>query len=41
MSTGPTKDVWWHDAVDGAGRNTAEAFDSEHPLFILYVRHHG
>jgi len=32
------KDVWWHDAVDGASpEHTAEAFDSEHPLFILYT----
>ena len=32
------KDVWWHEAVEGASpEHTAEAFDSEHPLFILYT----
>jgi len=32
------KDVWWHDAVDSASpQHTPEAFDSEHPLFILYT----
>ncbi|MCY7373359.1 MAG: acetate--CoA ligase, partial [Spirochaetaceae bacterium] len=32
------RDVWWHDAVDGASsQHEAEAFDSEHPLFILYT----
>ena len=32
------KDVWWHDAVDGASDvHEAQAFDSEHPLFILYT----
>jgi acetyl-CoA synthetase len=34
----PDRDVWWHEAV---GRqpavHTPEAFDSEHPLFILYT----
>jgi acetyl-CoA synthetase len=32
------RDVWWHDAVDGqSSTHQAEAFDSEHPLFILYT----
>jgi len=32
------RDVWWHDVVDRqADEHTAEAFDSEHPLFILYT----
>ncbi len=32
------RDVWWHEAVDGASpKHTAEAFDSEHPLFSLYT----
>ncbi|GAA1845497.1 acetate--CoA ligase [Pseudonocardia alni subsp. carboxydivorans] len=32
------RDVWWHDAVDGASdQHTPESFDSEHPLFILYT----
>jgi acetyl-CoA synthetase len=32
------KDVWWHDIVDRQSEeHTAEAFDSEHPLFILYT----
>jgi acetyl-CoA synthetase len=32
------RDVWWHDVVDRQdSRHTAEAFDSEHPLFILYT----
>ena len=32
------KDVWWHDVVDGASpQHSAEAFDAEHPLFILYT----
>jgi acetyl-CoA synthetase len=34
----PGRDVWWHEAVDQAPvEHTAEAFDSEHPLFILYT----
>jgi acetyl-CoA synthetase len=33
-----SRDVWWHDAVDRQpDSHTAEAFDSEHPLFILYT----
>jgi acetyl-CoA synthetase len=32
------KDVWWHDVVDSASQtHEARAFDSEHPLFILYT----
>ncbi|HEX7663496.1 MAG TPA: acetate--CoA ligase, partial [Polyangiaceae bacterium] len=37
------RDLWWHDVVAGANAKTVEklktpdAFDSEHPLFILYT----
>ena len=32
------RDVWWHDVVDAQSEeHTPEAFDSEHPLFILYT----
>ena len=32
------RDLWWHDLVDAqAAEHTPEAFDSEHPLFILYT----
>jgi acetyl-CoA synthetase len=32
------RDVWWHDIVDRQSDvHTAQAFDSEHPLFILYT----
>ena len=32
------KDVWWQDVVDGASpQHSAQAFDAEHPLFILYT----
>ncbi|MEQ4303781.1 acetate--CoA ligase [Plantactinospora sp. B6F1] len=32
------KDLWWHEAVETAStEHTAEAFDAEHPLFILYT----
>jgi acetyl-CoA synthetase len=32
------RDVWWHDAVDGASaEHTPEAFDSEHPLYVMYT----
>ncbi|NJP99070.1 acetate--CoA ligase [Streptomyces zingiberis] len=32
------RDVWWHELVDGqSDRHTPEAFDAEHPLFILYT----
>jgi acetyl-CoA synthetase len=31
-------DVWWHDAVDGASKeHTPEAFDAEHPLYVMYT----
>jgi acetyl-CoA synthetase len=31
-------DVWWHDVVDSASdEHVPDAFDSEHPLFILYT----
>ncbi|MGV0715097.1 acetate--CoA ligase [Mycolicibacterium sp. XJ662] len=32
------RDVWWHDVVDSASpEHTPDAFDSEHPLFLLYT----
>jgi acetyl-CoA synthetase len=32
------RDVWWHDAVDAASKeHTPEAFDSEHPLYVMYT----
>ncbi|MFQ5478060.1 MAG: acetate--CoA ligase [Candidatus Binatia bacterium] len=32
------RDLWWHDAVDGASPvEDAAELDSEHPLFILYT----
>ena len=32
------RDLWWHETVDGASpEHTPEAFDSEHPLFLLYT----
>ncbi|WP_171166574.1 acetate--CoA ligase [Streptomyces sp. I05A-00742] len=32
------RDVWWHDLVERQqDRHTPEAFDAEHPLFILYT----
>jgi acetyl-CoA synthetase len=32
------RDVWWHDLLDGqSAEHTPEAFDAEHPLFILYT----
>jgi len=32
------RDVWWHDAVDGASTDhRPEAFDSEHPLYVMYT----
>ncbi len=31
-------DVWWHDVVDGASsEHTPEAFDAEHPLYVMYT----
>ena len=33
-----SRDLWWHELVDGQSEeHTPEAFDSEHPLFILYT----
>jgi acetyl-CoA synthetase len=32
------RDLWWHDVVDSASpEHNPEAFDSEHPLFLLYT----
>ncbi len=32
------RDLWWHEAVEKASpEHSPEAFDSEHPLFILYT----
>jgi acetyl-CoA synthetase len=32
------RDVWWHDIVDRQSpSHTAEAFDAEHPLFVMYT----
>jgi acetyl-CoA synthetase len=32
------RDVWWHDVVDSASpEHSPEAFDAEHPLFLLYT----
>jgi len=32
------RDIWWHDTVEPASsEHTPEAFDSEHPLFLLYT----
>ncbi|MFF8846468.1 acetate--CoA ligase [Streptomyces sp. NPDC015127] len=32
------RDLWWHDVVDAQpDAHTPEAFDAEHPLFILYT----
>ena len=34
----PERDVWWHELVDRqSSDHTPEAFDAEHPLFILYT----
>ena len=33
-----SRDVWWHEAVaEQPDTHEAEAFDAEHPLFILYT----
>jgi acetyl-CoA synthetase len=33
-----SRDVWWHDVVDRqSDRHEAEAFDAEHPLYIMYT----
>ncbi|HWB67026.1 MAG TPA: acetate--CoA ligase [Mycobacteriales bacterium] len=32
------RDVWWHDVVDSASdQHTAEAFDAEQPLLLMYT----
>jgi acetyl-CoA synthetase len=32
------RDLWWHDLVEKqSDQHTAEAFDAEHPLYILYT----
>jgi acetyl-CoA synthetase len=32
------RDLWWHDTVDAAStEHVAEAFDSEHPLYVMYT----
>ena len=32
------RDLWWHDIVEKASaEHTPEAFDAEHPLFLLYT----
>ncbi|MGW4830142.1 acetate--CoA ligase [Amycolatopsis japonica] len=32
------RDIWWHELVDGqSAEHAPQAFDSEHPLFILYT----
>ena len=32
------RDVWWHDVVDSASdQHEAQAFDAEHPLFMMYT----
>ncbi len=32
------RDLWWHDVVEPASpEHKAEAFDAEHPLFLLYT----
>jgi len=32
------RDVWWHDVVDKQSpEHTPEAFDSEHPLYVMYT----
>ncbi|MEV6844055.1 acetate--CoA ligase [Actinoplanes sp. NPDC051411] len=34
----PGRDVWWHDVVDRQPVDHApEAFDAEHPLFVMYT----
>jgi acetyl-CoA synthetase len=33
-----TRDIWWHELVDKqSSEHEAQAFNSEHPLFILYT----
>jgi acetyl-CoA synthetase len=32
------RDLWWHDTVEKASpKHTPQAFDAEHPLFLLYT----
>ena len=32
------RDVWWHDVVDRqSAEHTPEAFDAEHPLYVMYT----
>jgi acetyl-CoA synthetase len=32
------RDVWWHETVDKASaEHTPEAFDAEHPLYVMYT----
>jgi acetyl-CoA synthetase len=32
------RDLWWHDVVDPASEeHTPEAFDAEHPLYVMYT----
>ncbi len=32
------RDVWWHEVVDGQSTDhTPEAFDAEHPLYVMYT----
>ncbi|MBN9620659.1 MAG: AMP-binding protein, partial [Actinobacteria bacterium] len=32
------RDVWWHELVDGQSpEHEPEAFDAEHPLFVMYT----
>ncbi len=32
------RDLWWHDVVDKqSSEHTPEAFDSEHPLYVMYT----
>src|SRR5690606_3992319 len=34
----PDRDIWWHETVEQASpSHTAEPFDAEHPLYILYT----
>ena len=38
MSWNDDRDVWWHEAVGSASpEHTAQPFDAEHPLFLLYT----
>ncbi|MEB4207538.1 acetate--CoA ligase [Mycobacterium sp. 94-17] len=38
VSWNDDRDLWWHDAVDAASpEHTAEPFDAEQPLFLLYT----